>query len=144
VSSSKGGVQGSSGALVCAADNDGELLYNGIRLPHDWPPRDDVKAASREVPPVPYLNTPPAVIPIDVGRQLFVDDFLIEKTTLHRTFHHAEKYEGNPILKPETPEEIHGAYSHAADDPTATACPFDDGVFYDPTDHLFKMERPEP
>ncbi|EDY18661.1 Glycosyl hydrolase family 32 domain protein [Chthoniobacter flavus Ellin428] len=128
-----------SGAIVCAADNDGELLYNGIRLPHDWPPRDDVKAASREVPPVPYLDAPPAVIPIDVGRQLFVDDFLIEKTTLHRTFHHAEKYEGNPILKPETPEEIHGAYSHAADDPTATACPFDDGVFYDPTDHLFKM-----
>lgn len=97
-----------SGAIVHAAENDGELLYNGIRLPHDWPPRDDVKAASREVPPVPYLNAPPAVIPIDVGRQLFVDDFLIEKTTLHRTFHHAEKYEGNPILKPETPEEIQG------------------------------------
>jgi hypothetical protein len=25
---------------------------------------------------VPYLENPPAVIPIDVGRQLFVDDFL--------------------------------------------------------------------
>ncbi|HSI11547.1 MAG TPA: hypothetical protein VK961_05860 [Chthoniobacter sp.] len=127
-----------SGAVASAAD-DGELLYNGIRLPREWPPRADVKAASRETPPVPYLNAPPAVIPIDVGRQLFVDDFLIEKTTLQRTFHHAEKYEGNPILKPETPEEIHGTYTHAKDDPTATACPFDDGVFYDPSDHLFKM-----
>ena len=27
--------------------------------------------------PVPYLDHPPAVISIDVGRQLLVDDFLI-------------------------------------------------------------------
>src|SRR5580704_1128633 len=87
---------------ACAAD-DGELLYNGIRLPRAWPPRDEVKAESREPQPVPYLDARPAVIPIDVGRQLFVDDFLVEKTTLRRTFHHAEKYQGNPILKPETP-----------------------------------------
>ncbi len=122
-----------------ATSDGGELLYNGIRLPKEWPPREEVKAESREPQPVPYLAAPPAVIPIDVGRQLFVDDFLIEKTTLHRTFHHAEKYEGNPILKPETPEETHGHYSHATDDPTGSACPFDDGVFYDPSDHLFKM-----
>ena len=37
-----------------------------------------------ELPP--YLVSPPAVIPIDVGRQLFVDDFLIEQTTLTRVF----------------------------------------------------------
>ena len=60
--------------------------------------------------------------------------FFVEKTTLHRTFHHAEKYEGNPILKPETPGEIHGTYTHAKDDPTGSACPLDDGVFYDPAD----------
>ncbi len=62
-------------------ENDGELLYNGIRLPKDWPPRD-LPAASREPLPVPYLDSPPAVISIAVGRQLFVDDFLIERTTL--------------------------------------------------------------
>jgi hypothetical protein len=129
----------STGTMALAADDGGELLYNGIRLPRAWPPEHNGKAISREVLPVPYLDAPPAVIPIDVGRQLFVDDFLIEKTTLHRSFHHAEKYAGNPILKPETPEEIHGAYSHAKDDPTATACPFDDGVFYDPAAHLFKL-----
>ncbi|HEY3900938.1 MAG TPA: hypothetical protein VGM54_20170 [Chthoniobacter sp.] len=126
-------------AAQSRADDGGELLYNGIRLPRDWPPRNEVKAESREPQPVPYLDAPPAVIPIDLGRQLFVDDFLIEKTSLHRVFHHAEKYEGNPILKPETPEEIHGVYTHMKSEPTATACPFDDGVFFDPTDHLFKM-----
>jgi hypothetical protein len=117
----------------------GELLYNGIRLPREWPPRDEGKAESREPQPVPYLEHPPAVIPIDVGRQLFVDDFLIEHSTLRRTFHHAEKYQGNPILEPETPQETRGEFTHQPDDPTATACPFDDGVFYDPTDRLFKM-----
>ena len=99
------------------------MLYNGIRLPRQWPPHNEVKAESREPQPVPYLEAPPAVIPIDVGRQLFVDDFLIEKTSLHRAFHHAEKYEGNPILKPETPEEKRGRYTHATDDPTGSACP---------------------
>lgn len=42
------------------------------------------------------------MIPIDVGRQLFVDDFLIEKTDLKRKFHQPVKYRNNPILKPET------------------------------------------
>ena len=37
---------------------------------------------------VPYLKDPPKVIPIDIGRQLFVDDFLIAKMAgLKRTFH---------------------------------------------------------
>lgn len=120
-------------------ESTGELLYNGIRLPAQWPPRDEFKAESRQPQPVPYLDAPPKVIPIDVGRQLFVDDFLIKKSTLHRTFHHAQKFEGNPILKPETPIEVHGKFSRRAEDPTATACPFDDGVFYDPGDHLFKL-----
>ena len=59
----------------------GELLYNGIRLPEIWPPRDMDPKAYRPMP-VPYLDQPPAVIPIDIGRQLFVDHFLIEKTEL--------------------------------------------------------------
>jgi hypothetical protein len=28
---------------------------------------------------VPYLRHPPSVINVDVGRQLFVDDFLVEE-----------------------------------------------------------------
>jgi hypothetical protein len=110
---------------------DGELLYNGIRLPKHWPPIiKDPK--NRAVRPVPYLAHPPEVIPIDVGRQLFVDDFLIEKTDLARVFHHAERYEGNPVLKPETPLEMnHGEMPVAA--------VFNGGVWFDPKDHLFKM-----
>jgi hypothetical protein len=67
----------------------GELLYNGIRLSAEWPPRSS-NSNSRAVRPIPYLEHPPAVIPIDVGRQLFVDDFLIEKSDLRRTFHRPE------------------------------------------------------
>jgi len=50
----------------------GETLYNGIELPDQWPPQR--KELTREPMPVPYLKNPPKVIPIDVGRQLFVDD----------------------------------------------------------------------
>ena len=42
--------------------------------------------SSREPMPVPYLDSPPPVIPIAVGRQPFVDAFLIENTTLKRVF----------------------------------------------------------
>ncbi len=74
-----------------AASGGGErTLDNGIVLPETWPPRDR-EVLSVEPMPVPYLATPPAVIPIDVGRQLFVDDFLIEETDLVRTFHPAER-----------------------------------------------------
>jgi len=65
----------------------GEVLYNGIVLPASWPPRMD-QLPRDPVEPA-YLKSPPKVIPIDVGRQLFVDDFLIEETTLKRTYHQA-------------------------------------------------------
>jgi len=111
--------------------DDGKLLYNGIRLPKNWPPRvTDTK--NRKPRPVPYLVHPPAVIPIDVGRQLFVDDFLIEKTDLKRTFHYPERYAGNPVLKPETPLELNGGR-------LPCAMLFQDGLWFDPKDRLFKL-----
>ena len=106
------------------SENDGELLYNGILLPKQWPPRH-LDPFSRKPMPVPYLQSPPDVIRIDVGRQLFVDDFLIESTTLKREFHKAKKFAGNPVLAPETELEMNGGHS-------PMACPFSDGVFYDP------------
>ena len=106
------------------------VLYNGIQLPEEWPPRN-MNPISREPMPVPYLDSPPSVIPIDVGRQLFVDAFLIERTTLNRVFHAAQKYEGNPILVPETEAE--------QERDAATACPFDDGVAYDPVTKKFLL-----
>ncbi len=62
-----------------SAAEPGEVLYNGIVLPREWPPRlvDFPTSVDKEPVIPPYLVSPPAVIPIDVGRQLLVDDFLI-------------------------------------------------------------------
>lgn len=114
------------------------ILYNGIGLPEQWPP-ENLNPESREPMPVPYLESPPSNVPIDVGRQLFVDDFLIEQTDLRRSFHNAEKYNGNPILKPETGLESNRGHKEAILRPGSTACPFDDSVIYDPKDRVFKM-----
>src|SRR6185295_1743549 len=116
-----------------AADS-GETLYNGIALPREWPPRLADFPTSVEKEPVvpPYLVSPPNVIAIDVGRQLFVDDFLIAETTLKRTFHLAKYHPASPVLKPDKPWEMKNP-DHAA------AMVFSDGVWYDPRDQLFKM-----
>ena len=86
-----------------------EELYNGIRLPEVWPPRNMDDMSLSELP-VPYLENRPDVALIDVGRHLFVDDFLIEENWLEKRFHQAvldEIY--SPIglnIGAETPEEI--------------------------------------
>jgi hypothetical protein len=105
------------------------MLYNGIELPEEWPPR--YSALARQPIRVPYLESPPEVIPIDLGRQLFVDDFLIEHTTLERTFHLAEYHSENPVLTYDRPWEREGRAPFAA--------VLSDGVWYDPRDRLFKM-----
>ena len=75
----------------------GELLYNGIRLPEEWPPRHpEAFFEKRENPAPPYLNKKPEIITMGRGRELFVDDFLIRSSTCKRKFHYPEKYEGNP------------------------------------------------
>jgi len=111
------------------ASDQGELLYNGIRLPAEWPPRlERLEPKPRRVP---YLIQPPKVIPINVGRQLFIDDFLIQSTTLARTFRRPVYYEGNPILVPEESWEMTGR--------GPMAIPHSGGVCYDPADQLSKM-----
>lgn len=108
---------------------DGETLYNGIRLSSPWPPF--LKELPREPIVPPYLKSPPAVIPIDLGRQLFVDDFLVEQTTLTRTFHRPVPHKATPVLRPETAWEKEGR--------SPMAMVFSDGVWYDPKEKLFKM-----
>ncbi len=115
-----------------------EVLYNGIVLPEEWPPAEK----SDPMQPPHYLLSPPGIIPIDIGRQLFVDDFLIESTTLKRTFHMGEQYTGNPVLRPDRSWEQGNVVSQERGDVGGTvpeAKPFSDGVWYDPDDHLFKM-----
>jgi len=110
-----------------------ETLYNGIVLPAAWPP--EIRHFSREPMPVPYLLSMPEVVPIDVGRQLFVDDFLIETTDLTRTFYTATIHPASPVLIPEKPWE---ARQQKEKDPPQ-AFPFSGGVWYDPQDRIYKM-----
>ncbi len=105
--------------------------YNGIASPVVWPPRS-IDTASRDPLPVPYLTAPPRVIPIDVGRQLFVDDFLIARSTLTRRYHHAKLHTASPVLCPSTDLEMNDGHC-------PVAAPFNDGVWFDPADGLFKL-----
>jgi hypothetical protein len=118
-------------SLVPWSENQGESLYNGIVLPKEWPPMD-VDPSDTSPMPVPYLESRPDVVPIDIGRQLFVDDFLVELTELRRVYHLPRKYGGNPVLRPETPLEINEPNNSAA-------VPKSGGVWWDPQEKLFKM-----
>ncbi len=109
------------------------LLYNGIRETDVW---EGIDPMSDEVLTAPYLlsaaegGTRPEVIDITVGRQLFVDDFLIESTSLSAVYHQAEKYGGNPILKPGTVDEFGGYWG------VGTSA---GGIWYDMQDQKYKM-----
>lgn len=115
----------------CAAPA-GETLHNGIVLPDVWPPRPEKFAGKEPVTP-PWLQTPPKVVVIDVGRQLLVDDFLIAETTLERRFHQPAWHADCPVFKAETPWEFHGERN------IPFAAPFSDGVWFDPAERIFKM-----
>ena len=79
---------------------------------------------------VPYLAAPPAVIPIHVGRQLFVDDFLIAETNLQRVHHQADYHPASPVIAPDKPWE--------KNDEVASTMVYSDGVWCDSRDQLFK------
>ncbi|HLG95335.1 MAG TPA: LamG-like jellyroll fold domain-containing protein [Bryobacteraceae bacterium] len=111
-------------AFPVAGQSGGHTLYNGIVLPQPFPPTQD-PTQIYQIPS--YITSPPPVIPIDIGRQLFVDDFLVQQTTMTRTQHQPVKYPFNPVVKPN------------AEDTAGFAMPFSDGVWFDPADHLFKM-----
>jgi hypothetical protein len=113
-------------------------LYNGIRLAQPWPPRNNGFSRSPVLPP--YLADRPAVVPIDLGRQLFVDDFLVEETSLTRSFHRPTYYDKNPVLSPVTEWERKDEYAERTNTRSnRAAMPFSDGVFYDPDERIFKM-----
>ncbi len=92
--------------------------------------KNDFDPTSREILPVPYLNK--TEIELSAGRQLFIDDYLIEWNTLPRVWHTATEYAYNPVLKPETAIELDNGES-------PMAAPFNDGLWYDPQDKLYKL-----
>lgn len=108
-----------------------QTLHNGITLPDQWPPRRPVPTVRMEMP-VPYLENKPAVIPVNTGRQLFVDSFLIQETNLKSVYHTPNFYAGNPVLEPDKEWEktTQGALY---------AAPFSDGIWYDDKDGKYKM-----
>lgn len=109
----------------------GLTLHNGIRLPQVWPPRYPEPTERKEMP-LPYIQNKPEVIPVNTGRQLFVDDFLISETDLQRVFHQPEYHPENPVLCADRKWELTvEGYPYAA--------PFSDGVWYDDADGKFKM-----
>ena len=91
-------------------------LYNNVIL------EDGFSSKPCDFSDTPYLKDRPDVIDVSVGRQLFVDNFLIENTDLTPEYHKAHKYEGNPVLFPEMPWER---------DRSPAACPKSGGVWYD-------------
>ncbi len=127
--------------LLVAFVHGGETLPNGIVLPDEWPPRINgymgkppLQTFSKpgDPPTPPYLERKPAVISIDTGRQLLVDDFLIAETNLKRVWHRPVKHAENPVLKPVEPWET-GVTR------TPMAAPFSDGCFYDPKTQRYML-----
>lgn len=107
-----------------------KVLSNGIEMPDIWPPAHNNEDECKPMP-VPYLEKPPKVIPVNVGRQLFVDNFLIEKTNLLSVSHTPQYSIHNPVLEPDKEWEYNKNGPYAA--------PFSDGVWYDEKEQKFKM-----
>ncbi len=122
----------SPGAGDTVAVADGGVLYNGIVLPRQWPPRRDYASCIRSGMSPSYLTTKPETIRVDVGRQLFVDDFLVRETTLRRQWHYPAYHAQNPVVRPDRVWE-------ARADGGGFAAPFSDGVWFDEADGMFKM-----
>lgn len=118
----------------------GEVLYNGIQLPEAWPPKS-VRVEhllDRRLPTPPYLNAPPAVINISVGRQLFIDTFLELWSNATRTFHPAVF--AAEVLSPLARETAHLRGKTGLDmTHKGNARPFSGGVWYDDSKRRFVM-----
>ena len=109
--------EGEPGAIGDTCGPAGKISYNGICAPDAFPTYQNY---SRHILHPTYLSTPPSSINITLGRQLFVDTFLIENmTNAAQTFHSATYHHDNPVVKPDKPWE--GTF----------ACGYSGGVFFD-------------
>ena len=108
----------------------GSTSYNGVIIPDVWPPTNGYRP--QEIMNLPYLTAVPTVINISTGRQLFVDDFLIDTlSNVTRVYHQPVKYTNNPVLIADQDWEK-GAGSRLA-------IPANGGVWWDTTNYHFKM-----
>ena len=117
--------------LLVTVSASAQTLCNGIKLPEQWPPSYEEPVVRKEMP-VPYLKNKPDVIPVNTGRQLFVDNFLIQETNLTPVYHTPDFYGGNPVLEPDKEWE-------KTTEGALYAAPFSDGIWYDEKDGKYKM-----
>ena len=69
-------------------------MYNGLVKPSNWPPILEFNGRGKKLP-IELLPPADGVYPIDIGRQLFVHDFLIYETSMYMTFYSAQKSSKN-------------------------------------------------
>ena len=105
-------------------------LYNGIVIPEDYGFENDNLYGYETA--TPYLLSEaeggykPDVVNIDVGRQLFVDDFLIDSTDLTQTYHQAKTY-NQPVFSRDDTGVGNGTAGNSG------------GVWYDMEEKVYKM-----
>jgi hypothetical protein len=90
----------------CPVDH--RMLWNGLCQPtgKNWPPNHPL---TRKVVVPAYLTAKPRVINVSIGRQLFVDTFMVQSAHNIKTTFHAPEYASdtiNPVLKSTEPWEI--------------------------------------
>ncbi len=106
-----------------------KTLLNGVEVKDIWPPETNKETERKEMP-VPYLQKRQKVIPVNVGRQLFVDSFLIDATNLD-VIYHKPIYSQHPVLEPDKEWEMTAGGPYAS--------PFSDGIWYDENENKYKM-----
>ncbi len=117
-------------SALTAVTTDPAALYNGIVYPEDYVFSGKNLNGQRQTPP--YLLSAekggyhPDVVNIDVGRQLFVDDFLIDSTTLTQTYHRAKTYDA-PVFSYENTKVQNGTPATSG------------GIWFDMDEKLYKM-----
>ena len=113
-----------------------QRLHNGILLPDPFPP---VLTEFLDGSTSPYyLLSPPSTILINVGRQLFVDDFLIESIhNLAHTFHRAEVHP-EPLVSPGDDEASTFVRDSGLTVVSYFAAPYSDGVWWDAYQRRFR------
>ena len=73
-------------------------LYNSLTKPDVWPLRFEFDGIRMPMP-INYIQQATEVLSMDVGCEVLVDDFILEKSTLERAFHRPRKSDRNHILR---------------------------------------------
>ena len=109
------------------------VLWNGICQPTaEWPPNEPL---TRSVQSPAYLKTKPRHINVSIGRQLFVDDFLIQNSSGLRTVFHSPAYEQhNPAIAPTEDWELDSTPYYGG-----FASAFSGGAFWNPDQQRYEL-----